>query len=86
MAITKNFVITERMHFNLQAEMLNAFNHPVFSPGFANGSTYTSFGGGFSPLVRSTAFGLVRGAFNPNTANTTTAGARLIELRANLEF
>jgi len=86
LAITKNFPITERVRFNLQAEMLNAFNHPVFSPGAANGCTYFCFQNQFSPNVLSGNFGIVSGAYNPNPANTTNGGARIIELRANVEF
>jgi hypothetical protein len=83
-AISKNFAITERVHFTLQAEMLNAFNHPTFGPGAANGCTYWCFAGGFSPNVLSGAFGIGAGALNPN--NLATGGARLIELRGNIEF
>lgn len=50
MSVTKNFNITERFRFNLQAELLNAFNHPTFgnsggpnanilSSGFMTGGT-----------------------------------------------
>ena len=86
LAITKNFAITESVRFNLQAEMLNAFNHPVFSPGVANGCTYFCFGSQFSPYVLSGNFGIVNGPYNPNPANTTNGGARIVELRANVEF
>ena len=86
MAITKAFPITERVRFSLQAEMLNAFNHPVFSSGTANGCTYGCFSNQFSPYVQNGSFGIVNGAYNPNNSNPTTGGARLIELRANVEF
>jgi hypothetical protein len=83
-AISKNFPITERVHFTFQTELLNVFNHPTFGPGAANGCTYWCFAGGFSPNVLSGAFGIGAGALNPN--GTPTGGARLIELRGNIEF
>jgi hypothetical protein len=83
-AISKNFPITERVRFTFQAEMLNAFNHPTFGPGAANGCTYWCFVGGFSPNVLSGGFGIGAGALNPN--QMPTGGARLIELRGNIEF
>lgn len=86
MAITKSIPITERVRFSLQAEMLNAFNHPVFSQGTANGCTYSCFYNQFSPYVQSGSFGIVNGPYNPNSSNVSTGGARLIELRANVEF
>ncbi len=83
-SITKNFPITERFRFSLQAEMLNAFNHPTFGPGASNGCTYFCFPGGFSPFVQAGSFGIGSGTLNP--ANLPTGGARLIELRGNFEF
>jgi Carboxypeptidase regulatory-like domain len=82
--ITKNFPITEKVRFTFQTEMLNAFNHPTFGPGAANGCTYWCFGGGFSPNVLSGSFGIGAGTLNPN--GLPTGGARLIELRGNIEF
>ncbi|HEY6336959.1 MAG TPA: TonB-dependent receptor [Candidatus Sulfotelmatobacter sp.] len=83
-SITKHIPFTERVRFSLQAELLNAFNHPTFGQGAANGSTYFSYGGGFSPFVQAGNFGIANSAFNPN--NLPTGGARLIELRGNIEF
>ncbi|MBV9766015.1 MAG: carboxypeptidase regulatory-like domain-containing protein, partial [Acidobacteriaceae bacterium] len=62
MSLAKRFPITERIHFVLQGEFLNVFNHPVFNTG------------GWS--VQSFSFG--NGGINNS--------ARVIELRANLEF
>jgi len=45
MALTKNFNITERFRFNLQAELLNAFNHPTF--GNSGGPTGSILSSGF---------------------------------------
>jgi Carboxypeptidase regulatory-like domain len=90
-SISKNFPITERVHFIFQTEMLNAFNHPVFGPGVGNGGTYGNFvspgsnaGTGFSSNVLSSGFGIATGPLNPE--NLPTGGARLIELRGNIEF
>lgn len=83
-SISKNFPITERIHFVFQTEMLNAFNHPVFGPGAGNGGTYGNFQNGFSSNVLSSSFGIGSGPLNPN--NLPTGGARLIELRGNIEF
>ena len=79
-SITKHFPITERFRFNLQAEMLNAFNHPTFGPGATNGGANFGFN-----AIQSGGFGLSSGtlANNPNSPN---GGARVIELRANFEF
>jgi hypothetical protein len=71
-SITKHFPITERLHFSLQAEMLNAFNHPTFGPGATNGGANFGFN-----AIQSGGFGISNGALN---------GARVIELRGNIEF
>jgi hypothetical protein len=83
-AITKHFPINERLRFSLQAEMINAFNHPDFGPGSANGCTYFCFQNSFSPFVQSGSFGIGSGTLNPN--NGPNGGARVIELRGNFEF
>lgn len=43
-AISKAVPITERVRFKLQAEMLNAFNHPVFDYSNSDISNATNFG------------------------------------------
>jgi len=83
-SISKNFPITERVRFLFQTELLNAFNHPVFGPGAGNGGTYGNFQNGFSSNVNSSGFGIGTGPLNPNFL--PTGGARLIELRGNIEF
>ena len=79
-SVTKHFPITERFRFNLQAEMLNAFNHPTFSTGATNGAVNFGFN-----AIQSGGFGIVGGPLNiyPNSPN---GGARAIELRGNIEF
>lgn len=77
-SITKNFVITEQTRFNLQAVMLNAFNHPTFGSGVTNG------GQSGQSNVTSGSFATSSGTLNPN--NLPDGGARTIELRANFEF
>ena len=48
MSLTKNVSIREHLSFRLQAEMLNAFNHPIFTTGFntTTGIQATNFGVG----------------------------------------
>ncbi|PYU67536.1 MAG: carboxypeptidase regulatory-like domain-containing protein [Acidobacteria bacterium] len=85
LAITKVVPIRENIKFSLQAEMLNAFNHPNFQPGAANGTTYFSFANGFSPNVQQQGFAI--GGISPNYSPVSpNQGARVIELRANIEF
>jgi hypothetical protein len=84
-SITKNFPITEKVRFTFQTEMLNAFNHPTFGPGAANGCAYFCYSGGFSPYVLASGFGIGSGG-QLNPENLSTGGSRLIELRANVEF
>ena len=78
-SIAKHFPITEKYRFTLQAEMLNAFNHPDF------GATPTNGGANFGyNAVQGTNFGLSGNTQNPQ--NSPNGGARIIELRANFEF
>jgi hypothetical protein len=80
-SVTKNFPISEKLRFSLQAEMLNAFNHPTFGPGATNGGA--NFGWN---AIQSSTFGLITGGpLNPY-ATSPNGGAREIELRANFEF
>jgi hypothetical protein len=85
LAITKAFPITERVRFTFQAEMLNAFNHPNFQQGSANGCIWFCYANGFTPNIqqRGFAIGGISPNYNPISPNQ---GARVIELRANLEF
>jgi hypothetical protein len=84
-AITKNIPLSERIRFSLQAEMLNAFNHPNFQPGAANGGWYGNYANGFSSNVQSGSFGV--GGISPNyVLGSPNQGARVIELRGNIEF
>jgi carboxypeptidase family protein len=90
LSLGKRFPIRESMSFLFQAEMLNAFNHPNFGPGPANGCTYSCFAGGFSPYVQSNSFGIGGPLWSGTSPNYNQAspnrGARVIELRANFEF
>jgi len=71
-SIAKHFPITERLRFTLQAEMLNAFNHPTFGSAATNGAANFGYN-----ALQNSGFGL--------SGNTLNA-ARVIELRANFEF
>jgi hypothetical protein len=85
LAITKIVPISERIRFSLQAEMLNAFNHPNFQPGTANGCTYFCYSNSFTGNVQQGQFGI--GGISPNYPSASpNQGARVIELRANVEF
>jgi hypothetical protein len=85
LSITKRFPITEGVRFTFQAEMLNVFNHPNFQPGAGGGCNYYCFAQGFSPFIQSGGFGI--GGISPNySAASPNQGARVIELRANIEF
>ena len=80
-SITKHLPITERVRFSMQAEMLNAFNHPTFGPGATNGG----FNFGWN-AIQNSGFGINgNGPLNP-FLNSPNGGAREIELRANIEF
>jgi hypothetical protein len=76
LAVSKNVQITERVRFKLQANLLNAFNHPVF--------------GNPSSNVQNSGFGVVTGTIGPNTVGTQTVSggtsARQIQIRAQIEF
>jgi hypothetical protein len=81
-SITKHFPITETLRFSLQAELLNAFNHPTFGPVPTNGGANFGFN-----AVQSTGFGINSGTLNGSSSLGSTANSsRLIELRANFEF
>jgi len=85
LAITKVVPIAEGIKFSLQAEMLNAFNHPNFQPGAANGCTYFCYSNGFTGNVQQQGFAI--GGISPNyNPASPNQGARVIELRANIEF
>jgi hypothetical protein len=79
-SIGKHFAITERYRFTLQAEMLNAFNHPTFGPAPTNGGANYGYN-----ALQNSGFGLSGNTLNPNP-NSPNGGARVIELRANFEF
>ncbi len=84
LSVSKRFPITERVQFIFQSEMLNIFNHPNFQPGPGGGCDYYCYYN-FSPLVQNAGFGL--GGISPNfNSASPNQGARVIELRANIEF
>jgi hypothetical protein len=71
-SVTKTVPIRREMNFRIQAEFLNAFNHPVFG----NSSSQTSAAGSINSSVQSNSFGL----------GGISNSSRLIELRANVDF
>jgi len=79
-SVAKHFPITETVHFTLQGEFLNAFNHPTFGAAATNGSANFGYN-----ALQNSGFGLSGNTLNPY-ASSTNNGARAIELRANFEF
>ena len=86
LSLTKRFALTERASFTFQAEMLNVFNHPNFQQGPGSGCNYYCTSANYQfPFVQGSGFGI--GGISPNyNANSPNQGARVIELRANVEF
>ena len=86
LSLTKRFPIRENIRFTFQAEMLNIFNHPNFQPGVGSGCNYYCTSAGYSfPFVQGGGFGI--GGISPNyNSQSPNQGARVIELRANVEF
>lgn len=84
-SLTKRIAITERVRFSLQMEALNAFNHPNFQPGSGHGCSFVCGAGGGFPVVQDPNFAV--GGISPNyDPSSPNQGARVIELRANVEF
>ena len=86
LSISKRFPIREGIRFTFQAEMLNVFNHPNFQQGVGSGCNYyCTFAGGSFPFIQGSGFGI--GGISPNyNSQSPNQGARVIELRANIEF
>ena len=86
LSLTKRFALTERASFTFQAEMLNVFNHPNFQQGPGSGCNYYCTSANYQfPFVQGSGFGI--GGISPNyNAASPNQGARVIELRANVEF
>jgi hypothetical protein len=76
-SLSKRIPITERVHFLVQAEFLNIFNHPTF--GWGNNS---GFNGRNSVQGSNFGTGTELGSFSAASG----AGPRRIELRANIQF
>jgi hypothetical protein len=85
-SITKHFPIRESLNFTFQAEMLNIFNHPNFQQGPGSGCNYYCTSAGYQfPFIQGSGFGI--GGISPNyNSDSPNQGARVIELRANIEF
>lgn len=86
LSISKRFPIRESVRFLFQAEMLNVFNHPNFQPGVGSGCNYYCTSANYQfPFVQGAGFGI--GGISPNyNSQSPNQGARVIELRANIEF
>jgi hypothetical protein len=76
MSLTKHIRLTERLNLSLQAEALNAFNHPSFQPGSGSGCSYFCYGMGVG--IQNGNFGI--GGTSPSYQ------PRVLELRGNIEF
>lgn len=86
LSLSKRFPIRESLNFTFQAEMLNVFNHPNFQQGPGSGCNYYCTSAGYQfPFIQGSGFGL--GGISPNyNVDSPNQGARVIELRANIEF
>ncbi len=86
LSLTKRFPLRERLSFTFQAEMLNVFNHPNFQQGPGSGCNYYCTSAGYQfPFIQGSGFGI--GGISPNyNVDSPNQGARVIELRANIEF
>ena len=71
MSLNKAVAITERIRFSLQAEFLNVFNHPNFGTPDAG--------------IQDFGFGTTGGTVSAYQSSPN-GGARMLELRANIEF
>jgi len=80
LSLSKHVPITERVSFSLQAEALNAFNHPSFQVGAGSGCSYYCYANGNwqFPWAQLSGFGI--GGLSPSYH------PRVLELRANIEF
>ena len=75
-SLGKTVPIHEALRFRLQAEFLNAWNHPVF--GDANGNGYVD------GRIQDYGFGL--GGVSNESSGETPGFGRVIEIRANIDF
>ena len=78
-SVTKNFSIWEKVHLNIQAEMINVFNHPNFA---------IESSGSNSPAQTATisAAPTVQGRISTLGTAFANGGARTIQFRTNLSF
>ncbi len=77
LAVSKSIPIRENIRFTFQGEFLNILNHPNFGNAPVNPANNVTAFNLNTTTVQSPGFGIVSGP---------TIGARVIELRANLEF
>jgi len=73
LSLSKTFPILEAVRFKLQGEATNVWNHPVFGSTSGSFGGYPSYGGGY----------VLNNGFGTSAATNT---ARVIEVRANIEF
>jgi hypothetical protein len=79
MSLSKSINLTERFKFTFQAEALNAFNH-------VNWGNSSSLSVGSSDFGTSGPFDFLNANGNQAGALVNNAGARVLELRANITF
>src|SRR5262245_56052271 len=72
LALAKTLAFTERVHLQIRADMINAFNHTNFGP--TPGAGNTAYG--IETNINSSNFG----------AFTSTRGARFVQFNARLTF
>jgi hypothetical protein len=78
LSLSKSIPFGERIHFTLQAEALNVFNHPNWANPQAAPAGYGSTNVGSSNFGQMTTLSMI--------PNSTNGGARVVELRANITF
>ena len=80
-AVTKDFPLFEQVHLNIQAEMLNVFNHPEWN--YIDGYSY----GANNPAQYVTVTNNpAAGGTQTNPEGTGAGGARDIQFRAQIQF
>jgi carboxypeptidase family protein len=85
MSAVKRFKITERVNFEVRAELLNALNNINFIVGNASNDVNTITGSGGTNGVGGTSFGQLTQAYR-DTSTTNDAGGRSIQFVGRINF
>jgi hypothetical protein len=87
-SIFKNFHVTEGKFFQLRADLLNAFNHPQWTPGSVNGAELTSITQGPASTINNIQAnaGAANGGFFNRPDLVYSSHPRLIQLAVRFNF